>query len=222
MDFHFSRFEIVTGTGALFLCLVFICLFMEASAIQTEIGTAAAAAVRQEDLYWVGVEGRGQSVVLTGAAPHQQAQQRAAEIAAGVPGVSSVDNRIAVVGAAGACQKQVDDFLNDRRITFKTGRAELSTSSLAVLARVARIAAGCGASFEVASHTDGQGDSAINAKLSQRRAEVVMRYLVQSGVAPERLRAVGYGERQPIADNTTEAGRVANRRVELRVLGDMS
>jgi outer membrane protein OmpA-like peptidoglycan-associated protein len=219
MDVQFSRFEIATATGALFLCLVFVTLFMEASAIQTEIGTSAMAAVEREDLFWVSVEGRGQQLVLSGAAPDYLAKERAGEIAAGVAGVSSIDNRIAIIGEAGTCQKQIDDYLNDRRVTFKSGRAELSTSSLAVLAMVAGIARGCGASFEVASHSDAQGDSAVNLKLSQRRAETVVRYLVQSGVAPDQLRAVGYGETQPVADNSSEAGRNANRRVEFRILG---
>lgn len=220
MDFQFSRFEIITGTGALFLCLVFVCLFVEAGRIQTAVSTAAVAAVERDDLYWVSVEGRGRSLVLSGAAPDAQVRDRAGAIAAGIAGVGAVDNRIAVIGAAGTCQKRVDEYLKDRRVTFKSGRAELSTASLSVLAMVAGIARGCGASFEVASHTDAAGDSGINQKLSQRRAESVVRYLVQSGVHPDQLRAVGYGERQPIADNTSDAGRAANRRVELRILGE--
>jgi outer membrane protein OmpA-like peptidoglycan-associated protein len=47
----------------------------------------------------------------------------------------------------------------------------------------------------------------------------VVRYLVQSGVDPDRLRAVGYGESQPVADNQSEEGRAANQRLEFRVLG---
>lgn len=220
MDLQFSRFEIVTGTGALFLGLVFVCLFLEAGRIQTEITTTTREAVAREDLFWVGVEGRGRHVVLSGAAPDDPARERAAAIAAGVAGVASVDDRIAVVGEAGTCQKRIDEYLADRRVTFKAGRAELSPASLPVLATVAEIARGCGAAVEVAAHTDAKGDAEINLKLSQRRAEVVMRYLVQSGVHPEQLRAVGYGERQPIADNATEAGRSDNRRVEFRIIGE--
>jgi len=219
MDFHFSRFEIATGTGSLFLCLVFVCLFMEASAIQGEIGTAATAAVQREDLFWASAEARGQALVLSGAAPDELARERAGETAAEVPGVTGVDNRIAVIGEAGACQSPVDDYLKDRRVSFKAGRAEPSPASLPVLAALAAIARGCGASFEVAGHMDAQGDSMINRKLSQRRAEAVVRHLVQSGVRPERLRAVGYGETQPVADNGTGAGRAANRRIEFRILG---
>ncbi|MEZ5558585.1 MAG: OmpA family protein [Pseudomonadales bacterium] len=104
-------------------------------------------------------------------------------------------------------------------MTFRAGRAELSEGSFPVLGMVASVARNCGAAFEVAGHTDARGDSAMNQKLSQRRAEVVVRYLVQSGVAPDKLRAQGYGETQPIADNATPEGRAANSRVEFRVLG---
>lgn len=220
MDFTFSRFELLTGTGALFLCLVFTCTFLEASAIQNEIAASAVTAVEREDLFWVSVEGRGQSLVLSGAAPDYLARKRAGEIAAGVPGVAGVDNQIAIIGEAGTCQHRVDDYLKDRRVTFKAGRAELSASSLPVLAMIAGIARGCGASFEVASHTDDRGDAALNKTLSQRRAEAAVRYLVQSGVPPAQLRAVGYGETQPVADNATEAGREANRRLEFRIIGE--
>jgi OOP family OmpA-OmpF porin len=73
------------------------------------------------------------------------------------------------------------------------------------------------ATFEVAGHTDAVGSDAYNQKLSQRRANNVRAYLVQQGVEPSRMIAVGYGESQPVADNSTEAGRAENRRVELRI-----
>lgn len=222
MDFLFSRFEIATGSGALFLCLVFTCTFMEAGAIQTEIGTAGAAALAREDLFWASVEAHGQHLLLSGAAPDYRAQQRAGEIAAGIAGVSSVDNHIAVIGEAGTCQHTVDEYLKDRRVAFKSGSAQPSDASLPVLAMVAGIARGCAASFEVAAHTDDRGDATVNRTLSQRRAEAVVRYLVRSGVPAEQLRAVGYGETQPLADNGSEAGRAANRRLEFRITGAQS
>jgi len=73
------------------------------------------------------------------------------------------------------------------------------------------------ATFEVAGHTDAIGSETYNQSLSQRRASNVRAYLVQQGVEPSRMTAVGYGESQPVADNSTEAGRAENRRVELRI-----
>ncbi|MEQ1662918.1 MAG: OmpA family protein [Thiobacillus sp.] len=68
---------------------------------------------------------------------------------------------------------------------------------------------------EVAGHTDSNSDDAHNLKLSQRRAEAVLSYLVSKGVAADRLSAKGYGEANPVADNASVEGRSKNRRVEL-------
>jgi outer membrane protein OmpA-like peptidoglycan-associated protein len=69
----------------------------------------------------------------------------------------------------------------------------------------------------VAGHTDSTGADAHNLQLSQQRAEAVVSWLVSHEVAPARLSAKGFGEAQPVADNTTAAGRALNRRVELVV-----
>jgi outer membrane protein OmpA-like peptidoglycan-associated protein len=71
---------------------------------------------------------------------------------------------------------------------------------------------------EIGVHTDGSGDRAWKADLTQRRAEVVREALVALGVAPERLVARGYGATRPVRSDVTVAGREANRRVELTVL----
>lgn len=65
----------------------------------------------------------------------------------------------------------------------------------------------------VEGHTDSSGDAAANLELSQQRAEAVVAYLVDGGIAPERLSAVGYGESRPIASNSSEEGRAQNRRI---------
>jgi outer membrane protein OmpA-like peptidoglycan-associated protein len=68
---------------------------------------------------------------------------------------------------------------------------------------------------EVAGHTDSVGTDEYNRGLSLRRAESVRSYLVDKGIAADRLSIKGYGESQPIADNGTADGRFMNRRVEL-------
>ncbi|CAB3782550.1 MULTISPECIES: OmpA family protein [Paraburkholderia] len=67
----------------------------------------------------------------------------------------------------------------------------------------------------VVGHTDSTGSPQYNQTLSVNRAQSVTGYLGQRGVAPQRLSATGMGQNQPIADNNTEAGRAANRRVEI-------
>ena len=69
----------------------------------------------------------------------------------------------------------------------------------------------------IAGHADSTGPEEYNMKLSQERALSVSNYLAAQGVAPQRLYSVGFGESRPIADNATEAGRAANRRVEITI-----
>ena len=69
--------------------------------------------------------------------------------------------------------------------------------------------------ISVYGHADSTGPEDYNQRLSERRALSVSNYLAAQGVAPARLRAVGFGESRPIADNSTEYGRSANRRVEI-------
>jgi outer membrane protein OmpA-like peptidoglycan-associated protein/plastocyanin len=71
---------------------------------------------------------------------------------------------------------------------------------------------------EIDGHTDSKGSDTYNQKLSERRAQSVMRYLVEHGIAADRLSAAGFGESMPVADNATDEGRELNRRVELKVL----
>ena len=68
-------------------------------------------------------------------------------------------------------------------------------------------------------HTDSVGSDAYNQRLSVRRAEAVKAYLVSKGIEKNRVYTEGKGEKQPVADNKTAAGRAKNRRVEIEVVG---
>ena len=102
-------------------------------------------------------------------------------------------------------------------VKFRYDSSELTDESRAILDRVAAVLRKqTHVRHEVAGHTDSQGDRAYNLRLSQRRAETVRNYLISRGVDAGNLKAHGYGGLQPIADNSTWAGLVSNRRVELR------
>lgn len=70
---------------------------------------------------------------------------------------------------------------------------------------------------EIHGHTDSTGPTAYNQKLSEKRAQAVLNYLVGNGIAPERLTTRGFGESDPVAPNATSEGRQKNRRVELKL-----
>ncbi len=72
----------------------------------------------------------------------------------------------------------------------------------------------------VVGHTDSVGTDSYNLELSQRRANAAVNYLVSRGVARTRLSSAGRGESEPVASNTTDAGRQQNRRVEVAIFAD--
>lgn len=71
---------------------------------------------------------------------------------------------------------------------------------------------------DVLGHTDSTGSDAYNQSLSERRAASVANFLTNSGVQRERLATRGFGESQPVASNSTDEGRAANRRVEIKIV----
>jgi len=103
-------------------------------------------------------------------------------------------------------------------VQFNTGTAQLSAESRNILDRVANVLKqNPHLSFEVAGHTDNTGNYQANVKLSQQRADSVRNYLINKGVAANRLSAKGYGPDKPVASNATRDGRHMNRRVELNL-----
>lgn len=104
-------------------------------------------------------------------------------------------------------------------IFFESGRAELKPISYVELNKaVDLLEANATMVVEIGGHTDDVGSDDLNLKLSQDRAAAVMNYLVLAGIDAARLQAKGYGETQPIADNTEESGRAKNRRTEFEIL----
>jgi outer membrane protein OmpA-like peptidoglycan-associated protein len=101
-------------------------------------------------------------------------------------------------------------------IQFDTGRHELKPEAQAVIREiVTMLRQAPKLKLSIEGHTDNVGNPADNLALSERRAQSVLQAIVKEGIEPSRLRAVGYGQERPIADNRTEEGRAKNRRVEL-------
>jgi outer membrane protein OmpA-like peptidoglycan-associated protein len=103
---------------------------------------------------------------------------------------------------------------------FTSGRATLTSSAAASLRVLgAYLQAGPAANVVIEGHTDGQGEADANLRLSQQRADAVAAALASAGVPRNRIRAVGRGESDLVADDATAAGRARNRRVEIVVSG---
>jgi len=104
-------------------------------------------------------------------------------------------------------------------ITFATNSADLNAGFYDVLNSVSLVIDEFEQTVvEVAGHTDSTGTDQYNQALSERRAASVAAYLATRGVLRDRMIEVGMGEARPIADNSTDAGRQANRRVELTLV----
>ena len=105
-------------------------------------------------------------------------------------------------------------------IFFDTGKATLRPESTAELERLQKLLTDQPTlKLEMAGHTDNVGKPAANQDLSQRRAQAVVTYLTQHGIAPDRLAAAGYGDTRPVSSNDTKLGRQLNRRTEFKVTG---
>jgi outer membrane protein OmpA-like peptidoglycan-associated protein len=112
--------------------------------------------------------------------------------------------------------------INIGDLLFATGKYDLTEKARESLARIAGIIESHpGLHLVVEGYTDNTGSPEFNEKLSNQRADAVHDFLIQQGVNPQDITAVGYGENFPVASNSTAQGRALNRRVELVVSGEI-
>lgn len=108
-----------------------------------------------------------------------------------------------------------------QNILFETGKSDLLPESLVELEKLVRLMNENPAiSIQISGHTDSIGKAADNIILSTARAQSVVNYLIKKGIASARLKPIGYGSSQPIANNYTPEGRALNRRTELLVISN--
>ncbi|WP_242693366.1 OmpA family protein [Sabulibacter ruber] len=106
----------------------------------------------------------------------------------------------------------------DAGLLFATNSAELQGNSRADIQKLAEtLKKYPGTNVLIEGHADNTGTDAINQPLSERRAQSVANYAISLGVEPNRIQTRGYGSTQPVADNSTAAGRQQNRRVEVAI-----
>ncbi len=116
------------------------------------------------------------------------------------------------------CLGEIAAIQAAQKLTFAPGSAEIAPGARAAIDAIAEVLRGCGEiALEIAGHTDSQGRAEMNLRLSQARAEAVLAALAARRVPVANMVARGYGQDEPIADNRSEAGREANRRIEFRL-----
>jgi len=118
------------------------------------------------------------------------------------------------------CTAQVSELQEGRKIAFEPGSGKLDASAESILDDMAEILIKCpdDMRLEISGHTDSQGRETMNQELSQTRAQAVLSALRERRVLTSSYVAKGYGEEKPIGDNSTEAGREANRRIEFKLI----
>lgn len=120
------------------------------------------------------------------------------------------------------CQEEANRRVEPgEAVLFGFNSDQIHADGQRLLDEIVEIAGLCpGVSVQVSGHSDSVGDKNYNINLSERRAAAVVAYLIEAGMDAGRLSTIGLGFSQPVADNSTEAGRAMNRRIEFRAMED--
>ncbi|MCB1458047.1 MAG: OmpA family protein [Nitratireductor sp.] len=157
---------------------------------------------------------------LTGVAANEIRTRMENSLPSGYSGKADLTVRtVAEFVTPEACQAALTAIMEKDTIQFESGKSAIKSDSFGLLDRLAFEARRCPQQkIEIGGHTDSDGSEEANIKLSQERSNAVRDYLVRSGVLFSRLIAKGYGEADPVADNSTAEGKAKNRRIDFRIL----
>jgi len=219
------------GGAAALYCVLALSFFVRP--VSTIVADRADDALLVQGAEWADIEINGRDVSVTGAAPSAEAGQGAVDAVAAKWGVRIVrakytiepPPKVEMLAASGppitdaiACQSLMNGLLSDGNIQFETGKADLVSEGLPLLDQIGSALLRCADfTIRIVAHTDNTGDEQANIRLSEVRAEAVVRYLTGKGVSADQISSVGLGAAAPVATNDTDAGRSQNRRIEFRV-----
>ena len=158
---------------------------------------------------------------LRGMVETPEARDTITNAIATLPGGKDWSVFIGVLTPIEICRDHVAALERLNAITFQSGSATLTETSLPIIDTLAADLNTCAdASVHVEGHTDADGAEDLNLALSVARAETVVEALIERNVDLERLYAEGYGESQPIADNETKEGKARNRRIAFSITAE--
>lgn len=160
----------------------------------------------------------GQRITITGAVPSEDAATSVVDAVSLMMADTEVQTELTIEPDAPTPSSITIAVAES--IGFAPDSARVSPSFFPLLDRLAAMMQlDPNVSMVVSGHADADGDQVSNLALSQRRAEAARAYLVEAGINPFRIEAVGRGDTEPIADNDTFDGRVQNRRIEFQLIG---
>jgi outer membrane protein OmpA-like peptidoglycan-associated protein len=202
----------------------FLCVRFHSALIERDIGARALPVLAANPVSGLTLSVDGRDVVLSGPAASRAMADEASRQIAALDGVRTVDVRLTdtpaalpdakAISAKTATQGKLDALLAQGVVEFDPSSARLTARGRAVLDRVAPLIASSPSLLcEIQGHTDSSGNSQSNRRLSFKRAIATKNYLVNKGIPPVRLIAKAYGDSQPLASNSTPAGRQLNRRI---------
>jgi len=196
-----------------------------AEAANTSVETALTRALAGGGFDRVEVVVSGGQATVSGAVETEADRDAVTALVGAVDGVDSVELDLLVAPRSAGNTPEAIALLADLEalfeaepILFEPAAASITEGSRQTLDRAVSLITESDLVLEVGGHTDSSGNARTNQLLSEKRAQAVKAYLVAKGVDPDRLDAVGYGPNEPIADNATEEGRAANRRIVFRVI----
>ena len=162
--------------------------------------------------------GKADAKALEAEMSRKQAEAKALEAQQALAAKKSLESEIEALKAKKS-ERGIVLTLGD--ILFETGKAELMPGAGRTIDQLAEfLKKHSGRNVLIEGHTDSVGGETYNLGLSQRRADAVKTALIAGGILPDRIMTKGYGERYPIAGNSTAAGRQENRRVEIIILDE--
>lgn len=166
-----------------------------------------------------GATSSGASLSLSGSVEEATGAALRAAFGEVFPDASITEDGLSVVASADVVG-ELNALFAANPVQFALGSAAILDESVPILDQVAASLAEAPAlALEIQGHTDDSGSAEANQLLSQDRAQAVLDYLVDGGVSADRLTALGFGEDQPIADNSTPEGQQQNRRIEFAIIG---
>ncbi len=208
--------------GLLALIGMLLATAQTSKAIPASVASNVRQAIAAESVTGVTMEVNGRDVTLSGTLKPDVDKRTLIKRVSSASGVRTVTDKLSIYDPLAAAKKRAELFqsqlgsIDFSRLAFKPSSASLTPESLPALNALNNLLLQYPEQrVRVAGHTDNTGRPAVNLRISRQRADTVANYLISRGAATSQVVARGFGASRPIADNSTEAGRAKNRRIEI-------